>query len=46
LVKNAGLQLDVIDVGWPAAAAIAFASRVGALVIPIGLAVNIIMLLN
>jgi len=46
LVKNSGLQLDVIDVGWPAAAAIAFASRVGALVIPIGLAVNIIMLLT
>ncbi|MFY9218444.1 MAG: galactitol-specific PTS transporter subunit IIC [Tepidanaerobacteraceae bacterium] len=46
LVKNAGLQLDVIDVGWPAASAIAFASRVGALVIPIGLAVNIIMLLT
>jgi len=46
LVKNAGLQLDVIDVGWPAASAIAFASRVGALVIPIGLAVNIIMLVT
>lgn len=46
LVNNSGLQLDVIDVGWPAAAAIAFASRVGALVIPIGLAVNIIMLVT
>lgn len=46
LVVNSGLELDVIDVGWPAAAAIAFASRVGALVIPIGLAVNIIMLLT
>ena len=41
-----GLNLTVIDVGWPAAAAIAFASRVGALIIPIGLIVNIVMLLT
>jgi len=46
LVKNAGLQLDVIDVGWPSAATIAFSSKVGALTILIGLAVNIIMLLT
>jgi PTS system galactitol-specific IIC component len=41
-----GLQLSVIDVGWPAAAAIAFASRVGMVVIPVCLLVNIIMLLT
>ncbi len=46
MVTNYGLSLNVIDVGWPAAAAIAFASKIGAMVIPIGLAVNIIMILT
>ena len=46
MVTRLGLNLTVIDVGWPAAAAIAFASRVGALIIPIGLVVNIVMLLT
>ena len=46
MVTRLGLNLTVIDVGWPAAAAIAFASRVGALIIPIGLIVNIVMLLT
>ncbi|MFP3041923.1 PTS galactitol transporter subunit IIC [Treponema primitia] len=41
-----GLSLSVLDVGWPAAAAIAFASRVGAIIIPVCLFVNIIMLLT
>ena len=40
-----GLSLSIIDVGWPAAAAIAFASRVGAIIIPVCLIVNIVMLL-
>lgn len=44
MVTRLGLQLTVIDVGWPAAAAIAFASKIGALIIPLGLAVNLIML--
>ena len=46
MVTRLGLNLTIIDVGWPAAAAIAFASRVGALIIPIGLVVNIVMLLT
>lgn len=46
MVTNYGLSLTVIDVGWPAAAAIAFASQVGALIIPIALAVNVIMILT
>jgi len=46
MVTNYGLSLTVIDVGWPAAAAIAFASQVGALVIPIALAVNFVMILT
>ncbi len=44
MVKNMGVKLNVIDVGWPASSAIAFASKVGAFVIPLGLAINIIML--
>jgi len=44
MVKNLGIQLTVIDVGWPATSAIAFGSAVGALAIPIGLAVNLAML--
>ncbi len=46
MVDRFGVQLDVVDVGWPAAASIAFASQVGAFVIPIGLGVNILMLLT
>lgn len=46
MVTRLGLQLNVIDVGWPAAAAIAFASKVGALIIPLGLVINIVMLLT
>lgn len=45
-VKRLGIELTVVDVGWPAAAAIAFASKVGALVIPVGLAVNLLMLVT
>jgi galactitol PTS system EIIC component len=45
MVKNLGFSLSVIDVGWPATAAIAFGSQVGALAIPIGLAVNIVLLI-
>ena len=46
LVEKFGFSLDVVDVGWPAAAAIAFASQVGVFIIPLGLAVNIIMILT
>ncbi len=46
MVENFGLNLNVLDVGWPAAAAIAFGSKVGALIIPICLLVNIIMLVT
>jgi len=41
-----GLSLSIIDVGWPAAAAIAFASTVGTIIIPVCLLVNIVMLLT
>ncbi len=46
MAERFGLSLSVIDVGWPAAAQIAFASTVGTIIIPVCLAVNIIMLLT
>jgi len=46
IVKNYGLHLNVIDIGWPAASAIAFGSKVGAIMIPLCLLVNIAMLLT
>ena len=42
IVLKTGTTLDVVDVGWPSAAAIAFGSRVGTLIIPVALAVNIV----
>mgnify|MGYP000558604763 CR=1 FL=1 len=44
IVTNTGIQRDIIDVGWPSAAAIAFGSSVGLWVIPIGLLVNVVLL--
>lgn len=44
MVERFGLTLSVIDVGWPAAAAIAMGSIVGTIIIPLGLLVNIVML--
>jgi len=44
IVKNTGITRDVVDVGWPSAAAIAFGSSVGLWVIPLTLIINIIML--
>ena len=40
------LQLKVFDMGWPAAASIAYNTSVGALIIPICLGVNLLMLLT
>lgn len=40
-----GLQTDILDIGWPAAAEIAYTSSVGALVIPLCLVVNLVLLL-
>jgi PTS system galactitol-specific IIC component len=46
MVQNTGVQLTVMDVGWPAAAAIAFGTQVGLWVIPIAILVNIVLLLT
>jgi PTS system galactitol-specific IIC component len=45
IVTRTGVQLTAVDVGWPTAAAIAFGSSVGSLIIPVALAVNIVMLI-
>ena len=37
---------SVIDVGWPATAAIALGSQIGVLIIPVGVLVNFLMLLT
>lgn len=44
MVANLNIQRDVMDVGWPSAAAIAFGSNVGLWVIPIALLVNVLFL--
>ena len=41
-----GLQLKVFDMGWPAAASVAYNTSVGAFIIPVCLGVNILMLLT
>lgn len=40
------LQLKVFDMGWPAAASVAYNTAVGAFIIPVCLGVNILMLLT
>lgn len=44
LAERFSVDLSVVDVGWPSSAAIAFGSRVGAVIIPICLVLNIILL--
>lgn len=46
IVTNTGMQRDIVDVGWPSAAAIAFGSSVGLWVIPIGILVNVVLLFS
>jgi galactitol PTS system EIIC component len=42
--ERTGTGLNVIDIGWPAASALAFGTPVGNLIIPIGIVLNIILL--
>jgi PTS system galactitol-specific IIC component len=44
MVQRFGIQLSIIDVGWPASAAIAFGSEIAALIIPAGIVLNLILL--
>jgi len=45
IVETSGIKKDILDVGWGPAAAIAFGTTAGALIVPVSLGVNIIMLL-
>ncbi len=45
MVTNWNITRDVVDVGWPSAAAIAFGTDVGLWVIPIAIVVNLVLLL-
>lgn len=45
LAGRLNVNLDIIDVGWPSSAAIAFGSQVGAVIIPFCLALNVLLLL-
>lgn len=44
MAENFGVNLSIVDVGWPSSAAIAFGSTVGAIMIPFGLVVNVVLL--
>ncbi len=46
MVDRLGVELSIIDVGWPASAAIAFGSDIAALVIPFGILINLILLFS
>ena len=40
-----GLELGIFDMGWPAAASVAYNTTVGAFIIPVCLAINVVLLL-
>ncbi len=46
VVEIYDLQLHVFDMGWPAAAAVAYNTAVGAFIIPVCLGVNLLMLVT
>jgi len=46
LILRFGFPLRIIDVGWPAAAAIAFGSDIAVLVIPLGIVLNLVLILT
>ena len=46
VVEIYDLQLKIFDMGWPAAASVAYNTSVGAFIIPVCLGVNIVMLLT
>lgn len=46
MVERFGIELNVIDVGWPGAASMSWASPIAAFIIPLGLLVNVLMLVT
>lgn len=45
MAQRFNADLTTIDVGWPSSAAIAFGSQVGAVIIPVALLLNIVLLI-
>ncbi|MEK6648124.1 MAG: PTS transporter subunit IIC [Actinomycetota bacterium] len=45
LARRFSVDLSIVDVGWPASAAIAFGAKVGAVIIPVCLLLNVLLLL-
>ena len=45
MVERFGLNLTTIDVGWPAAAAISYGTILGSLAIPIGVVLNVVLII-
>ena len=43
MIERLGLQLDILDVGWPIGAAITFATPIAVILIPVIFIFNIIM---
>lgn len=46
MTENFGIQLHVVDLGWPGTAPITWASEIALIAIPIAIAVNIFMLVT
>lgn len=46
MVDRFGIELNIIDVGWPGAAAMSWASPIAAFILPLALLVNVIMLVT
>jgi PTS system galactitol-specific IIC component len=44
MAERFNVDLSVVDVGWPSSAAIAFGSQVGAVIIPVCLLLNVLLL--
>lgn len=44
MVRNFGLHLSTLDIGWPAGSAVAYGTVLGSLAIPVGVITNIILL--
>ncbi|MFC3040741.1 PTS galactitol transporter subunit IIC [Virgibacillus xinjiangensis] len=45
MVDHFGFDLQTIDVGWPAAAAISYGTALGSLAVPIGIGVNLLLII-
>ena len=43
--ERTGTGLDIIDIGWPAASALAFNTSVGNAIIPLGILLNVVLIL-